>query len=37
MTVVKQIVHQFYLADLEDPQLYAAQGFHEWAISERCI
>jgi hypothetical protein len=35
MTVVKQIVHQFYLADLEDPQLYAAQGLHEWEISEQ--
>lgn len=35
MTVVKEIVHQFYLSDVEDPQLYAAQGLHEWEISEQ--
>jgi hypothetical protein len=30
----KVVVHQFYMGDVEDPDLWAGQSLYEWQISE---
>jgi hypothetical protein len=30
----RAVVHQFYLSDVDDPDLYAAESLHNWETSE---